>query len=102
MSGSIVIGERIRAARKARGLSVPEAAGRIGILPESLRAMETGKRRVGGFARVAVASVLGLSIADLTPLDAATLDVAIGALVQIGGCDRAIVRLRELRVEASS
>lgn len=98
----MTIGERIRAARKAKGLSQGELARLVGCSDCLISHIERGYSGLPRERREAFADALGLSIADLTPLDAATLDVAIGALVQIGGCDRAIVRLRELRVEASS
>jgi hypothetical protein len=49
-----------------------------------------------------IARVLDLVLADLLPLDAATLDVALEALAAAGGCERAERVLRELRARRPS
>ena len=90
-------GDRIRAARKAKGLTLREVGALAGVSAPYLLDVETGRRAVSLISGPRIARVLDLVFADLHPLDAATLDVALEALAAAGGCDRAVVVLRELR-----
>jgi len=95
-------GDLIRAARKAKGLTLREVGALAGVSAPYLLDVETGRRTISLISGPRIARVLDLVFADLRPLDATTLDVAMEALAAAGGCERAIGVLRELRARRPS
>jgi len=64
------IGERIRQARKAYGMSQVTLARRVGISKQALYQIESGKTPDPGVLKVmAIAKVLGVSMNDLTHVE---------------------------------
>lgn len=98
---SDTIGGRIRAARRRRGLSLRQVAEHLDVSIPFLSDVERNRRSVTLTRAAQLAIVLGIEATSIAPLDAATLDVAIADLAKLGGCDRAIARLNELRKAAS-
>jgi DNA-binding transcriptional MerR regulator/quercetin dioxygenase-like cupin family protein len=77
--GSDSLGEKLRAARRRRGLSLREASGLAGLSVSHLSAIERGARNISlaGLQRLAVA--LGISVSDLFGSSSGS-----GRLVQAG------------------
>ena len=92
----MISGARIRSARRARGLTLRDVAKRVGVSHVFVSKVEHDERRVPVGRRGDFARLLGLSVADLTPLDAPTLAVVTEALREAGGCERALGVVREL------
>ena len=70
---SRLVGERLRDARKAMGLTQREVAERLGIGPSAVARIETGRENltIGRLARVAGALGVGLDIQFPVPDDRA-------------------------------
>ena len=61
----MTIGERIKQARKAKGLKQKELAEKIGMTPQSICRYEADGRRPKADAMLKIAEVLGVRISDL-------------------------------------
>lgn len=61
----VTIGQRIRHAREALGMSQATLAQRIGVSRPSLSLMEVGRQRIQVHVACALADVLGVPLADL-------------------------------------
>ncbi|MFE3546729.1 helix-turn-helix domain-containing protein [Nocardia sp. NPDC059177] len=59
------LGARVRRARTAAGLSLRETAGRIGVSPATLSAIENGKTGVSAARLIALAEVFGIAASAL-------------------------------------
>lgn len=77
-------------------MTLAQAAPRVGISVAYLSQVERGDAPMPLRRREAFAAVLGLPVADLTPLDPATLAVVAEQLTTLGGCDRAVAAVREM------
>jgi len=63
------MGERIRALRRARGLTSKELAARAGIAPNSLSRIERGRHEVSLSTLGGLLAAMGYTYADLTPAE---------------------------------
>jgi transcriptional regulator with XRE-family HTH domain len=70
------IGERLRAERHARGLSLRDLAERLGVSPSLISQIETGRARPSVNTLYAIANELAISIDDLLFLDADRSDAS--------------------------
>ncbi len=70
------IGERVRALRKARGLTVKEVAERAGIAQLTITRIEKGYADVGFTALQKVLASMGYGLRDVSSLDDKTLDTS--------------------------
>jgi transcriptional regulator with XRE-family HTH domain/mannose-6-phosphate isomerase-like protein (cupin superfamily) len=64
------MGDRLRAARRARGLSLRALAERLGVSPSLISQVETGRARPSVSTLYAIASELGISLDELLFIDA--------------------------------
>lgn len=64
------MGDRLRAARQARGLSLRGLAERLGISPSLISQVETGRARPSVSTLYSIASELGISLDELLFMDA--------------------------------
>lgn len=62
-----MVGERIREARKAQGMSQEKLASRLGILRVSLSNLETGRQECSLYRALQIAEVLRISLFTLIP-----------------------------------
>ena len=93
----MISGKRIRAARRARGLTLRAVGDAVGVSHVFVSKVEHDERHVPSARRAAFASLLGVSVADLTPLDPETLGAVAAHLREAGGCDRAVAIVEEMR-----
>lgn len=74
------IGERVRRARKARGLTQTELGGALGVTFQQIQKYERGVNRISSSALVLIARALGVAPAELMGVDDAprsTLDLSL-------------------------
>lgn len=64
------MGDRLRANRKARGLSLRELADRLGVSPSLISQVETGRAKPSVSTLYAIATELGISLDELLFIDA--------------------------------
>jgi transcriptional regulator with XRE-family HTH domain len=64
------VGDRLRAARRERGLTLRALAGRLGISPSLISQVETGRARPSVSTLYAIVSELGISLDELMFTDA--------------------------------
>ena len=62
---AVVVGERLRALRRERGLSLTQVASQIGISASFLSQVETGKVHPSVASLLSIANLLGVSLDDL-------------------------------------
>ncbi len=62
-----MIGPIIKAARKARGLTLAEVGNALGVTRQYVQAWEAGRRNPGRKHLAKLAEVLGLQVTDLLP-----------------------------------
>ena len=62
-----MIGPAIKAARQARGLTLAEVGGALGVTRQYVYAWEAGRRNPGPKHLAKLAEVLGLQVTDLLP-----------------------------------
>lgn len=93
----MTVGERIQRARKARGWTQAYLAQIAKVTTNYVAKIEAGTRPADTASGRRIAAMLGLKPVEVFEPDAATLDIAIRELVKLGGCDRAVARLREMR-----
>lgn len=92
----IVVGERLRAARVAKGLRQADVAHAVGVSVPFVCDVEAGNRRITSSRRESFARALGLSVLDVTELDPTTLSVVEERLRVAGGCGRAVRVVQEM------
>jgi transcriptional regulator with XRE-family HTH domain len=80
------MGDRLRGARLARGLSLRTMAKRLGVSPSLISQVETGRANPSVSTLYALASELGLSIDELLFVDAAATDLP-GPPTDLGASD---------------
>ena len=90
------VGMRIAEARRKKGLSMRQLGAAVGVSHVFVRQVETGASPLPRGRAQAFAAALGLSVADLTELDPATLAVVVARLVAAGRCARAVRVVREM------
>ena len=66
-AGAPMIGPTIKAARQARGLTLAEVGGALGVTRQYVYAWESGRRNPGPKHLAKLAEVLGLQVTDLLP-----------------------------------
>lgn len=66
-SAQLALGRRIRAARRARGLTLAELAGRVGVSSSSLASVERGESETSVRMLSRLADALGLTMAEFAP-----------------------------------
>ena len=74
MTGSTVpqrVGQRVREARKAAGMTQAELGQRVGVTPSAIAHLEAGIRDTTVTRLTAIAEVLGLDLGALVGLEAA-------------------------------
>ena len=62
-----MIGPAIKAARQARGFTLAEVGGALGVTRQYVQAWEAGRRNPGPKHLAKLAEVLGLDVRDLLP-----------------------------------
>ena len=94
MSKKQTIGGRILAAREAKGLTLWQAAHRLGVSPWTLRSWEHGRDDIPMAVRHAMAVVYGTAPQYLVPARPAAPEQGVDAVIRIGsvafsldGCD---------------
>ena len=92
----IVVGDRCRTARVAKGLCQADVARAVGVSVPFLSDIEAGHRRIAAHRREAFAQALGLSVSELIELDPATLAAVESRLRDAGHCERAIRVVQEM------
>jgi transcriptional regulator with XRE-family HTH domain len=93
-------GEMIKAAREAKGLSIRQAADKLGMHFAQLHKIETGERAVSKYARP-IAKLLGLNVDELVARSAPSLPALrpyLRAKYELG--DEAIAELEQAFKEA--
>lgn len=90
------IGERLRTARKSKGLTLRKLGEAVGLSHAFVGEVERGHRPLPPARREAFAKALDLAPADLTELDEATLEAVAQRLRAAGRCDRAVRLVREM------
>lgn len=93
----MTVGERIQRARKARGWTQAYLAQIAKVSKNYVAKIEADTRPADTVCGRRIAAMLGLKPAEVFAPDVVTLDIAIKELVKLGGCDRAVARLREMR-----
>jgi transcriptional regulator with XRE-family HTH domain len=96
-----MIDPRLRAARKAAGLTLADIAKKVGVSVPFLSDVERGRRGLTPARRAAVAAAVGIPVEQITPLDPETIAVVVAILSDLGGCDRAVRHLRQMAREST-
>lgn len=68
-SGRLAFGQRVRALRRARRLTLDELSSRVGVSLRSLQSWERGERVPHPYTMTQLAKVLGVTVASLTSED---------------------------------
>lgn len=97
------VGERLRAERQARGLSLRDLADRLGVSPSLISQIETGRARPSVRTLYAIATELDISIDDLLFIDAGRTTagdprLAERGMVVLGGTPDPIQRADDRKV----
>lgn len=79
-----IIGARLRGAREAKGLTLRDVAGELGLSVPFISDIERGHRSIAPERRQAFAMAVDVSVEHLTPLDGATLEVVAARLTAKG------------------
>lgn len=93
---TVAIGRNIRAARTAAGLSQAALGAKLGVQQPTIGNWETGRRAVGIAELLALADVLGVSLASLVGLRPDAGSFGEGYRVGFAECRRRVLAAAEL------